>query len=51
MKVINKTNKVVTLTNGRRIPAYESITITNPDTDLIEQISNLVRNGILEASF
>lgn len=51
MKVKNNTNKVVTLVNGRRIPAYESIVITDPNTDLVEQISNLVRNGILEASF
>jgi hypothetical protein len=51
MKVVNNTNKIVTLANGKRIPAYGTINISNPTEEVLEQISNLIKSEILKASF
>lgn len=47
MKVINNTNKNITLINNKVIKKYDSVFIEEADEQLMNQINSLVKSGLL----
>lgn len=47
MKIVNNTNKVITLISGKRIPKYGSIEIADVTEELVQQLNNLERAGLI----
>jgi len=49
MKITNNSNKVITLINGKKIEKYSSIEISQPDGQLMLQINQLTKMGLIRA--
>lgn len=51
MKVVNNTTQTISLVNGKKLGKYKSITVQNPSQELIEQLENLQKIGLVQAYF
>lgn len=51
MKIINNTEKNITLVNNKIIKRYDFIIVNNPSAELIKQLENLANLGLVRAEF
>lgn len=51
MKVINNTNKVITLVNGKKVNKYGSINILTKTEELMQQLNRLIELGLVRVEF
>ena len=48
MKVVNNTTQTIILVNGKKLTKYKSLTIQNPNHELLEQLENLKKLGLVQ---
>ena len=51
MKIINNTDKIITLVNGKKVSRYSSLIITAKTEDLMQQLEGLTKLGLVRVEF
>lgn len=48
MKIVNNTNQTITLVNGKKLTKYKTLILNEPSEELIEQVENLAKKGLVQ---
>ena len=51
MKIINNTDKIITLVNGKKVSRYGSLITTAKTEEFMQQLDGLIKLGLVRVEF
>lgn len=51
MKIINNSDKIITLVNGKKVSRYSSLIISAKTEELMQQLEGLIKLGLVRVEF